>query len=289
MAKQETDLHQEDIQGADTHVGDIHVDEHHAEEHHWPHIPTIQWEQVWGPISNTVVTTFVFFLIVLAVSLKANRDLKTNKKSKLKLFFLTLVQFFDKFIRDGFGSKKMAREFFSLIVGVFFIILFGNLFGLVIDWIGTGVSPSVLYYLRPMHSDVNTTFVLALITLYMLLYIQVRTHGWGKTLKSYLFNFTGKSIAEKIINVVVGWLHFIWLPATLMSLSLRLFGNIFAGIVLLSVIGFLMATASANLLEVGRLLTIPFWFFEVFVAFVQAIVFASLMIAYFKQSAEEHH
>jgi len=107
----------------------------------------------------------------------ANRALKSGKKSRLRLFFLTLIQFFDGFLRDGFGDKKMAREFFGLIVGVFFVILFGNLFGLVIDWVGTSVSPTVLYVLRPMHSDVNTTFVLALITLYMLLYIQVRTHG----------------------------------------------------------------------------------------------------------------
>jgi F0F1-type ATP synthase membrane subunit a len=46
---------------------------------------------------------------------------------------------------------------------------------------------------------------------------------------------------------------------------------------------------SENLFEVGRLLTVPFWFFEVFVAFVQAIVFAGLMIAYFKQSIEGEH
>jgi len=51
----------------------------------------------------------------------------------------------------------------------------------------------------------------------------------------------------------------------------------------------LLATVSSGLFEVGRILTIPFWFFEVFVAFVQAIVFSSLMVAYFKQSAEEHH
>jgi len=50
-----------------------------------------------------------------------------------------------------------------------------------------------------------------------------------------------------------------------------------------------MATATSFAFEVGRLVAIPFWFFEVFVALIQAIVFAFLMIAYFKGAAEEHH
>ncbi len=254
-----------------------------------PHIPTIQGEQVWGPISNTVITTLIFALIILGVSLRANFVLKSNKKSRLKLFFLTLVQFFDGFLRDSFENKKLAREFYPLIVGFFCIIFFGNMFGLIIDWLGSSVSPTLFYYMRPMHSDVNTTFVLALITLYTLLYVQARTHGIKTTLKEYFFNFTGNNIAEKCINTFVGWLHFIGLPATLMSLSLRLFGNIFAGVILIGVISYLTALASSSLFEVGRLFALPFWFFEVFVALVQAIVFVGLMIAYFKQAGESHH
>ncbi len=95
-----------------------------------------------------------------------------------------------------------------------------------------------------MHSDVNTTLVLSVITLYTLLFVQVRSHGAGRTLGSYFFNFSGKSLAEKIINVAVGWLHFIGLPATVISLSLRLFGNIFAGVVLIGVISYLLALAT---------------------------------------------
>jgi len=84
-------------------------------------------------------------------------------------------------------------------------------------------------------------------------------------------------------------LHFIGLPATVISLSLRLFGNIFAGVVLLGVITYLLALATGAVFEAGRIFTLPFWFFEVFVALVQAIVFTGLMVAYFKQAAEEHH
>lgn len=285
MAKSVTEVHE----NKDWHMDSTHGSDTHAEAHHWPHIPTIQWETVYGPISNTVVATFVFFILITIVSFFANKALKSDKKSKLKLFFLTFIKFFDGFLRDGFWSKKTAREFFPLIAGFFIIILFGNLLGLIIDWLGSSVSESIFYVLRPMHSDVNTTLVLSLITLITLLYVQIRTLGAGKTAKHYFFNFSGSNFTEKAINVPVGWLHFIGLPATTISLSLRLFGNIFAGVVLIGVITYLLATATAGLYEVGRLFVLPFWFFEVFVSLVQAIVFAGLMMAYFKQSGEEHH
>ena len=253
------------------------------------HVPTIQWEQVWGPISNTVVTTFVFLFIVIIFAFFAKRALKSTKKSRLKLWVLSFVKFFDNFLSEGFwDDKKTAREFFPLIVWFFIIILWGNLFGLIVDWFGTSVSPSIFYVMRPMHSDVNTTLVLSIITLYVLLFVSVRAHGLGGTLKSYFFNFTGKGLPEKCINVAVGWLHFIGLPATVISLSLRLFWNIFAWVVLLGVLTFLLANWTAAVFELGRLGTIPFWFFEVFVSLIQAIVFTGLMIAYFKQAAEHH-
>lgn len=254
-----------------------------------PHIPTIQWEQIWGPISNTVVTTFVFLLLIALFAFFAKKALKSTKKSRLKLGVLSFVKFFDNFLSEGFGNdKKAAREFFPLIVGFFVIILWGNLFGLVVDWIGTSITPTLFYVMRPMHSDVNTTLVLSIITLYTLLFVSVRSHWAGNTLKAYFFNYTGKSVPEKMINVAVGWLHFIGLPATVISLSLRLFWNIFAWVVLLWVVTFLLASSTTAIFEIGRLGTIPFWFFELFVSLIQAIVFTGLMIAYFKQASEHH-
>ena len=260
----------------------------HAEVHVWPHIPLIQGEQVWGPISNVSLTTMLFLLIVSITAFVANKALRKNKKSKLKLFFLTFVKFFDDQLRDAFGDKEESRKYYGVIVGMFFLILFGNLLGLVIDWFGLSVTPQILSYLRPMHSDLNTTLVLSLITVVLLIAIQIKSHGAAGTIKSYALNFHGANLMEKCINVFVGWLHAIGLVATLGSLSLRLFGNIFAGIVLIGVISYLMASATWAVFEIGRLAVIPFWFFEVFVALIQAIVFAFLMIAYFKGASEKH-
>lgn len=193
-----------------------------------------------------------------------------------------MMQFADTYLRDSFGDKKTARKYFPLIVGMFFIIFFGNMLGLLIDWAGMSISPTILSYLRPMHSDMNTTLILAVVTMVTYIGIQIKSHGGLHAGKSYLFNFTGNNIGEKLINVFVGWLHFIGIFATTASLSLRLFGNIFAGVVLIGIITYLGAFASSALFnfvglgaggEIGRFLSIPFWFFEVFVSLIQAIVF----------------
>ncbi len=265
-----------------------HATQEHS-EHTWPHIPLIQWEKVWGPISNTSITTILFFFIVLSVSILANRALYSQKKSRLRSFFLTFIKFFDGHLRDSFQDKPFARRHFILVVGIFSIVFFGNLLWLVIDWLGSSISPTIFEYLRPMHSDLNTTAVLAAITVIMMLVVAVSHHWPVSTIKSYLFNFQWHGIVEKCVNVFVGWLHFIGLWATFASLSLRLFWNIFAGVVLLWVITYLWALATQWVMEIGRLLTIPFWFFEVWVALIQAVVFAGLMIAFFNSSKEEHH
>lgn len=260
-----------------------------TEVHHGPHIPKIQWETVYGPISNTNIATFLFFIFVVIFAFFANRALKKTD-SRLKTWLLHILGVLDKNITESFhGDQKFSRAFFPLVAWFFIIILAGNLFGLLIDWVGTSISPTVLYYIRPMNSDLNTTLVLAWVTVIAFLGIGVKFSWVWATLKWYLFNFSWKNIAEKIINVFVGWLHLLSVPATVASLSLRLFGNIFAGVILLWVITYLWVLMSASLFEVGRFLSVPFWFFEIFIAFIQAAVFYMLMISYFNQNKESHH
>lgn len=255
-----------------------------------PHVPEIQWERIEGlGISNTNLSTIIFFFIILIISIIANRALKSKKKSKIKTFFLSFIKFLDTEIRDAFGGKKkFARRYFPLIVWLFIIVFLWNIWGLVIDWFGASVNHNILEYLRPMHSDLNTTVAMAVMVVIVFLWVWYKTHWTVWYTKSYLFNWKWNSILEKCINVFVGWLHFIWIGSTVASLSLRLFGNIFSWIVLIWVIAYLWDLMTHNLLHFGRLLTIPFWFFELFVAIVQALVFALLALAYIGQAKEKH-
>ena len=256
-----------------------------------PHVPKIEWERIewWGGISNTNLSTFLFLIIIVVISVSANRALKSNKPSKLKTFFLSFIKFVDEQIRSAFGGdKKFARKYFTLIVWLFLIVFLWNLWGLVIDWLGASVNWNILHYLRPIHSDLNTTVAMALMVVVIFLAVGYKTHWAIWYTKSYLFNWKWDNIWEKCINVFVGWLHFIWIGSTIASLSLRLFGNIFAGIVLIWVISYLWVLMTNNMFEFGRLLSLPFWFFELFVAIVQALVFALLALSYIWQAKEKH-
>lgn len=260
-----------------------------TESHSGPHIPKIQWETVYGPISNTNITTFLFLLLVIIFAFFAKNALK-KEKSRLKTSILGVVWALDKNLRESFHEdKKFSRSAFPLIAGFFVIILFWNILWLVIDWLGSSISPNILQYLRPMNSDLNTTLVLALITVIAFLGIAVKSSWVGGFTKWYLFNFSWDGLAEKCINVIVGWLHLLSVPATIASLSLRLFWNIFAWVILLGVITYLWVLMSSSFFEVGRLLSVPFWFFELLIAWIQAAVFYMLMISYFNQSKESHH
>ena len=258
----------------------------------WPHIPQLQWERIeafGNAISNTNLSTMIFFFLMFAVALMANKALKSKKKSKLRTFFLSFIKLADQQIRTAFwNDKTFARKYFPLIVWLFLVVFLWNLWGLIIDWLWSAISGDIFYYLRPIHSDLNTTVALSLLVVVVFLGVWVKSHWALGYTKWYLFNFKWDSLVEKCIGVFVGWLHFLGLGSTLASLSLRLFWNIFAWIVLIGVMSYLWALMSPDVFAFGMFLSLPFWFFELFIAIVQALVFALLALSYIWQAKDEH-
>ena len=130
---------------------------------------------------------------------------------------------------------------------------------------------------RAPSADLNVTFALALITVVIVQY-------WGiRTLKGSYFNkfwnFRGENVFMKGINGFVGILEIISEFSRLLAFGFRLFGNIFAGEVVLATMAFL----------IPFLLPIPFYILEVFVGFIQALVFMMLALAFFNLATIAHH
>ncbi|HHB90419.1 MAG TPA: ATP synthase F0 subunit A [Anaerolineae bacterium] len=129
-------------------------------------------------------------------------------------------------------------------------------------------------YVRAAATDLNLTIGLALLVVLWSHIIGFRRLG-GKYIRRFaLPHITGM----KPIDLLVGVLEFISEFAKVISLSFRLFGNIFAGQVLLFVMAFLVAF----------LLPVPFMGLELFVGFMQAFVFAILTFIYFEQATHSH-
>ncbi|EKE26244.1 MAG: ATP synthase subunit a, partial [uncultured bacterium (gcode 4)] len=158
---------------------------------------------------------------------------------------------------------------------------------LFLDWIITFTGWHE--YLRPINSDLNTTFWLSLSIIVLSHFISIFHRGIPKYLKWYFFNWSGHGAFEKSVNVFVWWLHLIWEVVKILSLSLRLFWNIFAWVVLIWMIAFLTGQFNVLGLHVWELFVLPFWIFELFVALIQAVVFFVLSSIYFKQAIEDHH
>jgi len=132
---------------------------------------------------------------------------------------------------------------------------------------------------RAPSSDLNLTFALALITMVLVQVFGIREHGVG-----YFGNFIRvKGFSEKgammgAIDFVIGLIEGISELAKIISFSFRLFGNIFAGEVVLIVISSL----------VTLLLVIIFFGFEIFVGFIQAFVFFILSLVFFSLATQHH-
>lgn len=130
---------------------------------------------------------------------------------------------------------------------------------------------TLIPWLRATTTDLNFTIALALIAFVYIQYRGIRANGFGGYLHKF-FNFSG------FIPAFVGLLELVSEFAKIISFSFRLFGNIFAGTVLVFVMSFLLPW----------LVPIPFAGLEIFIGFIQALVFALLVIVFSAGAMESH-
>jgi F-type H+-transporting ATPase subunit a len=139
-------------------------------------------------------------------------------------------------------------------------------------------------WFRAPSTDLNFTLALALVTVGLTQYFGIRALGPGYFKKFLDFSGFKHGLMNGLIGVFVGFLELISEFAKIISLAFRLFGNIFAGEILLVVIAFL----------IPYIVSLPFYGLEVFVGFMQAFVFLMLSLVFFNlatigHGGEEHH
>jgi F-type H+-transporting ATPase subunit a len=130
--------------------------------------------------------------------------------------------------------------------------------------------------LRAPSADLNVTFALAIATMVMVQVWGVRFLGGGYFRK--FFNASGPNAMMKGVSIYVGILELISEVSRVLSFGFRLFGNIFAGEIVLATMAFLVAF----------LIPVPFYALEVFIGFVQALVFMMLALVFFQMASVSH-
>jgi F-type H+-transporting ATPase subunit a len=222
------------------------------------------------PITNTIILAWIAMGILICFGMAATYKL-VPVPGRLQNFFELIVEKSYDFVKSVIGSDKDTERVYPFIITFFIFILFSNWLGLIpgVGTIGVGDS-HFLPFLRAPASDLNTTLAFALISVSITNIFGIAAIGFSKHI--------GKFISFKSpLAFFVGMLETIAEVAKILSFSFRLFGNVFAGEVLLVVVASL----------IPYIAPLPFLGLEVFVGFIQALVFSMLTLIFIKVAITE--
>lgn len=224
------------------------------------------------PITNTLVTSWVVIALLVAIAYVAGK-----KVSLIPGRFQTALEsafgFFYDYIETTLESRELARRFFPLLGTTFLFIWIANAIeftpgiGSIVYHTGEEAVP----LLRSVNTDLNMTLALTFVAVLVIEISGILALGFFKYFNKF---FTLKSP----IASVVGIIEFVSELARVVSFSFRLFGNIFAGEVLIAVVGFFAP----------YILPVPLMGFELFVGAVQAAIFTLLMLFFIKMAITAH-
>ncbi|MCE9644262.1 F0F1 ATP synthase subunit A [Candidatus Parcubacteria bacterium] len=229
------------------------------------------------PITNTLIPALLTSVILLVLAVVIPRTLKLIP-SKGQTLFETAVGGGFEYVESVLEDRKLAERFFPLIATLFSFILIGNLLGFLpgvgsIGFFEEHHGESTLTALiRPVNTDINVTLALAIAAV---ISIQVAGIGVLGVLK-YGSKFVN---LHSVLGFAIGIIELFSELARFVSFSFRLFGNMFAGKVMI-----LVATAFVPLV-----LPVPLLVFELLVSVIQAAIFALLTLFFIKIAVTEPH
>lgn len=253
------------------------------------------------PVTNTLLATWITIVVLLAVFFFGTRR-RDLIPSGLQNFLEWAVELLMGLV-VGVSGKEKGRRFFPLVATFFLFIVTCNLLDVLpgVDTVGTfdpaaaasagggqpvfgfllfgNISNALIPWIRPATTDLNLTLAMAVVSV-------VVTQGFGffflgpvEQISKYLnFRSLFKNFPMGIVDFFVGLLEIVSELGRIISFSFRLFGNIFAGSTLLAVFAFLLPVVTG-------LIFIPF---ELFVAFIQAFVFAILTLVFMEVGTTSH-
>lgn len=272
-------------------------------------------------ITNSLLATWLSMAVLIVVSLLATRNMQLvpgGIQNLVEAMMEALLNFV-----EGVAGEKNGRKFFPLVATIFLFIIisawlalvpgFGTI-GLVEEEHGhltfqkaevaslpVGIIPigaqaeeegaeaheepgtikgALVPLLRSANTDLNTPLAIALIAVFFVEYWGITTQGFLKYGSKFinLRQLMRGNIVMGLVDVFVGLMELVSEIARIISFTFRLFGNMIAGEVLLLVISFLIPWVAA----------IPFLGLELFVGFVQALVFAGLTLVFATMAVTSH-
>lgn len=229
---------------------------------------------LWGlPITNTLLMSWAVVILLAVLGFIIGSHVKLIP-SRFQTLLEWLFSFVYDYIADTLESRDMARRFFPLLTTIFLFIFTANMLEFTpgIGSVGLFHGSEFAPLFRSANTDLNATLALAIISFFVIEVTGILTIGILKYGQKFV---TFKSA----MGFAVGIIEMFSEVARLISFSFRLFGNIFAGEVLILVVGYF----------VPYVLPVPLMMFEVFVGFIQAAIFSLLTLFFIKIAIAEPH
>ena len=265
-------------------------------------------------ITNSMIATWLTMLILIVISILAARKTELVPTGLQNVVETVLEMFYNGVAKARAGEQ--ARLFFPLSATIFFFILLSNWLGAILPGFGSvGLlehhhgEEVLVPFLRSANTDLNTTLALALFSVLGTQVYGIKVQGFfryaGRFIRvgGFVDFFKGlaglrsrkgalktllKTLMHAVIDAFIGMLEIFDELTKLLSFSFRLFGNIFAGEVLLIVIATLFFQIFKNLALIIYPASLIFVALEIFVGFIQAFIFATLTLV-FLRIATTHH
>jgi len=247
------------------------------------------------PVTNSMVTSWIISIaIVIIVKLLVGRTSLIPSKGQLIVeSAITSL----RTILEPIVGKKVFYPSFWLLSGLFIFILIHNWSGLLpgVGTIGQGIQEGNHFkitkpLIRPGNADLNMTLALALVANLCWVYFIVRYAGLKAIIKDWFGNKADKTQVNflifgllGILFIAVGFIEVLSILFRPVSLTFRLFGNVYGGESLLHSMFYLGETLKLNetLINISMAIApIPFYFMEVLIGLVQAMVFMLLVSVY---------
>lgn len=243
------------------------------------------------PVTNSMLNAWVATVFFVLVAFVASRRKSIVPKGIHNVIEAVIAGLLDQ-VEKVTESRAKAKAFFPLVATIFLFVLVSNWMGLIPGTGSIGIyglmhgEMELIPLFRPSTSDLNLTLAIALLSVVVTHVVGTRTLGVSSYFSKF-FNFRGiwralrkgpMAVIVACIEFFVGLLEIIGEFAKTLSLSLRLFGNVFAGEVLIGVMMSLVAFV----------VPIPFIFLEILVGVIQATVFAMLVLVYLTVATMSH-
>lgn len=229
------------------------------------------------PITNTLLMSWIVVVLLAMLAAISYRKLHLVPSLVQNLLEIVIEGFLG--VMEGmFGSRKNAEKYFPVVATIFLFVLISNWLG-ILPGIGSigfyemrGNEKVFVPMLRSGASDLNFTLALGIAAVVLVNVFGVVAVGFFKHASKFF-------AVRSPIDFFVGILEFVSEIAKMISFTFRLFGNVFAGEVLLLITAFLAP----------YIVPVPFLMLEIFVGFIQALVFAMLTMVFIANAVAEQH